>query len=158
MEKSALSFTTRCSSERTSIGSRQSSIDQDEISERSFSPITEEDCFDRIDPKFCGSILDDEASRSDFESVHGLDIDENSTETASRIGDLPDQLQPETNSISVPDFSAVNEFFEFRLYDVNHMNRIWDEALKVVNRKSARASSDLVLARPVNDELALWEM
>jgi hypothetical protein len=40
------------------------------------------------------------------------------------------------------------------------MNRMWDEALKSVNRKSACSGKkwDIVLARPVHDQLALWEM
>lgn len=157
-------FSTRCSSDQTSVGS--SSIDPDGASERSTSPT--DDCFS---PTPLEPIVDDDDddSRSGFESLSGDTNGRNSAsaDTESGFGDEASQSQ-----VSVPDFSAVNEFFEFRLYDsvsASNMNRIWDEAIASVFRKSSNASSlynnnsnnncgKLVLARPVHDELAVWEM
>jgi hypothetical protein len=157
-------FATRCSSDQTSVGSRTSSIDQDdEGSNQSIS--SNDECFFRNESTNCDSI-NDEASRSDLESCSDFNGGRNSAMAESESGDapLPETCLFESHVPSVPDFSAVNEFFEFRLYDVGsafHMNRIWDEALNSVHRKSTGVSFnkfDLVLARPVHDELALWEM
>ena len=125
-----------------------------------------DDFFNNLDPKIFDSIHSDEASRSDLDSVFNF-VDENSAQIFDKdpkLGDFSESVTPvPQNHESVPNFSAVNEFFEFRLYDVTHMNRIWDEALSLVHRKSARASNsnyklDLALAKPVHDQLELWEM
>ena len=132
---------------------------QDGASDRSSSPT--DNCFSPTEPTIFGSLHDDEASRSDLESWSEFNG------RNSALGDNESGFGDEASDhISVRDFSAVNEFFEFRLYDsvsAAHMNRIWDEAIETVNRKSATAhhhysKNTLVLARPVNDQLALWEM
>ena len=126
-----------------------------------------DDFFDNLDPKIFDSIHSDEASRSDLDSVFNF-VEENSTravvDNESKFEDICHSVSPvPQNPESVPNFSAVNEFFEFRLYDVTHIDRIWDEALSLVHRKTARAQNsshklDLALAKPVHDQLELWEM
>ena len=67
--------------------------------------------------------------------------------------------------ILVPNFLSMNEFMQFRLYNsisAAYMNQIWANAMEVVNQKSAMAhnysKSTFVLALPIHDQLALWEL
>ena len=161
-------FSPRCSSDQISVGS--SSIDPDGASDRSSSP-TDDDCFSPPpEPNDNNNGDDDDDSRSEFESCSDTNgrNSASAVDTESGFGDEASQSQ-----VSVPDFSAVNEFFEFRLYDsvsASNMNRIWDEAIASVFRKSTSVglcnnnninnnnTGRLVLARPVHDELAVWDM